>query len=64
MAITAENLAEKYKIPRADVDEFSLRSQRLWQKAQEAGVFATEITPYTLQVKGKDVKFAVDEHPK
>lgn len=64
MAITAENLAVKFKIPRAQVDEFSLRSQRLWKKAQDAGVYATEIVPYKLQVKGKDVEFAVDEHPK
>lgn len=64
MAITAENLAVKYRIPRAKVDEFSLRSQKLWKKAQDAGVYATEIAPYKLKVKGKDVDFAVDEHPK
>lgn len=64
MAITAENLATKFKIPRAKVDEFSLRSQNLWKKAQDAGVFATEIAPYKLKVKGKEVEFAVDEHPK
>lgn len=64
MAITAENLAAKFKIPRAKVDEFSLRSQHLWKKAHDAGVFATEIAPYKLKVKGKEVEFAVDEHPK
>lgn len=64
MAITAENLAEKYKIARDVVDQFSLRSQQLWQTANEAGVFKTEITPYKLSVKGKDIEFAVDEHPK
>lgn len=64
MAITAENLADKFKIPRAKVDEFSLRSQQLWKKAQDAGVYATEIAPYKLTVRGKDVDFAIDEHPK
>lgn len=33
MAITAENLAAKYKIPRAKVE------QQLWKKAQDAGIY-------------------------
>jgi len=32
MGITAENLAEKYSIPREEVDQFALRSQTLWKK--------------------------------
>ncbi|XP_055609993.1 3-ketoacyl-CoA thiolase, mitochondrial [Uranotaenia lowii] len=64
MALTAENLAEKYKIPREKVDEFALRSQQLWKKANDAGVYKTEITPFKLKVKGKEVEFAVDEHPR
>lgn len=64
MALTAENLAEKYKIPREKVDEFALRSQQLWKKAQDDGVFKTEITPFKLKIKGKEVDFAVDEHPR
>lgn len=64
MAITAENLAVKHKIPRDKVDEFALRSQKNWAVANEQGVFKTEIAPYPVKVKGKDVEFAVDEHPK
>lgn len=64
MAITAENLALKHKIPREKVDEFALRSQRLWKAANDQGVFKNEITPFPVKVKGKDVDFAVDEHPK
>lgn len=64
MAITAENLADKFKIPRERVDEFALRSQQLWKKSNDAGVFKAEITPFKLNVKGKDVDFEVDEHPK
>ena len=30
MAITAENLAEKYGISRLDADEFALQSQQRW----------------------------------
>lgn len=32
--------------------------------ANDEGVFKTEITPYTLKVKGQEVSFEVDEHPK
>lgn len=39
MGITAENLAEKYKISREEVDKFALRSQLNWKNAQDNGVF-------------------------
>lgn len=64
MALTAENLAEQYKISRERVDEFSLRSQKNWEKGQNEGAFKSEITPIKLKVKGKEVDFAVDEHPR
>jgi len=64
MALTAENLADQYKISRERVDEFSLRSQQNWEKAQKEGVFNSEITPIKIKVKGKEVDFVVDEHPR
>ena len=64
MALTAENLADQYKISRQRVDEFSLRSQQNWQKGQKEGAFNTEIAPIKLKVKGKEVDFVVDEHPR
>lgn len=64
MALTAENLAVKYNIPRDVVDLFALRSQQNWARAQKEGAFDAEITPYTLKVKGKEVQFTVDEHPR
>lgn len=64
MAITAENLAVKHKIPREKVDEFALRSQQFWKAANENGVFKSEIAPFPIKIKGKDAEFAVDEHPK
>jgi acetyl-CoA acyltransferase 2 len=45
MAITAENLAVKYGISRADCDAYALRSQHAWGAAHKAGVFAAEIEP-------------------
>jgi acetyl-CoA acyltransferase 2 len=64
MALTAEKLGEKYSISRDKVDEFSFASQQNWQKGQNEGAFKAEIAPYKLKVKGKEVEFSVDEHPR
>jgi acetyl-CoA C-acetyltransferase/acetyl-CoA acyltransferase 2 len=66
MAITAENLAEKYGISREQCDEYALRSQKTWAAANEAGAFQDEIAPIELPGKkgGAPVAFAVDEHPR
>jgi acetyl-CoA acetyltransferase family protein len=62
MAITAENLAEKYGLSRAECDAFALRSQRAWAEAQDAGRFASEIVPVELKTKKGTTSFAKDEH--
>ena len=64
MALTAEKLAEQYRITQDEVDERSVLSQRRWAAADEAGRFADELAP--LEVKGKkgSVLFARDEHPR
>lgn len=66
MAITAENLAQKYGITREDCDGYALRSQRLWNEAHQNGGFNDEIAP--LELPGKKgappVSFAADEHPR
>ncbi|XP_077549701.1 yippee interacting protein 2 [Haemaphysalis longicornis] len=64
MAITAENLAEKYKISRQEVDQFALRSQQRWNEANKAGRFKEEIVPVAVKVKGKEVAFDTDEGPR
>lgn len=64
MAITAENLAVKYKISRGQCDEFALQSQVRWKNAQEKNKFASELVPIALNVKGKEEVFSVDEHPR
>jgi acetyl-CoA acyltransferase 2 len=64
MAITAENLAEKFGISRQEADEFALLSQKRWQKANESGAFKDEIAPVTLKGKKGDESFEVDEHPR
>jgi acetyl-CoA acyltransferase len=45
MGITAENVARRFKVARADQDAFALRSQQRAAAAQKAGVFDKEIVP-------------------
>jgi acetyl-CoA acyltransferase 2 len=64
MGITAENLATKYDITRAQCDEFAFQSQSKWAAANNAGLFNKEIEP--MEVKGKKgmEKVTTDEHPR
>jgi acetyl-CoA C-acetyltransferase len=62
MAITAENLAEKYGISREEVDAYALRSQQAARRAQQAGWLAEEIVAVTIKDrKGNPVEFSQDE---
>lgn len=62
MAITAENLAEKYGLTREEVDAYALRSQQAARHAQQAGWLAEEIVPVTIKDrKGNPVDFKQDE---
>jgi acetyl-CoA acyltransferase len=45
MGITAENVAKRYGVSRAEQDGFALESQRKAAAAQAAGKFAAEIVP-------------------
>ena len=45
MAVTAENLAQKYGITREQIDAYALRSQQTAKAAQDAGWLAEEIVP-------------------
>ena len=64
MAITAENLAEKYGISRAECDAYGLRSQQAWAQAQDEGRFAAEIAAIELKGKKGPIEFNTDEHPR
>lgn len=63
MAITAENLAEKYGISREEADEYGYRSQTAWVKAREDGFYDDEIAPITIKGRRGDTVVDVDEHP-
>jgi acetyl-CoA C-acetyltransferase len=65
MGITAENIAAKYNISRAEQDAFAAESQRKATEAIAGGKFKKEITPVEIpQKKGDPVRFDVDEFPR
>jgi acetyl-CoA C-acetyltransferase len=48
MGLTAENVADRYEVSRADMDKYAQRSQELAVASQESGFFAREIVPVKL----------------
>ena len=65
MPETGENVAEQFKVSRADQDAFAARSQAKAVAAQQNGRLAKEITPVTIpQRKGDPVVVDTDEHPR
>ena len=64
MGITAENVAERWQISRADQDAFAAESQRRAAAAIAEGRFRDQILPVDVTVGRKTVRFDTDEHPK
>jgi 3-oxoadipyl-CoA thiolase len=65
MGETAENVAERWEVPRDLQDEFALESQRRAVAAAEEGRFADQVVPITIpQRKGDPIVFSRDEHPR
>jgi 3-oxoadipyl-CoA thiolase len=65
MPETAENVAEDWRISRADQDAFALRSQSRAVAAQANGRLEHEIVPVAIpRRKGEPVMVAKDEHPR
>jgi acetyl-CoA acyltransferase len=46
--LSAEMIADKWEIPRSELDEFGLRSQRLAAQATEEGRFEREMIPFAV----------------
>jgi acetyl-CoA C-acetyltransferase len=63
MGETAEALADQYKIPRTEQDQFALRSQTRAAAAIASDRFKEEIVPVTLESKKGQQVFTRDEHP-
>nr|WP_294693513.1 acetyl-CoA C-acetyltransferase [uncultured Blautia sp.] len=64
MGITAENVCEKWKISRDELDEFSVNSQKKAEKAIEEGRFRDEIVSVEISQKKDVAIFNVDEGPR
>ncbi|MFN3931954.1 MAG: acetyl-CoA C-acetyltransferase [Brevundimonas sp.] len=62
MGQTAENIAERFQISRADQDAFAVASQHKAEAAQKAGRFDAEIAPVTIASKKGDLVVDKDEY--
>src|SRR5262249_45491979 len=61
MGNTAENVAQKYQITRAEQDAFAAASQNKAEAAQKSGRFKDEIVPVTVKTRKGDVVVDTDE---
>ena len=64
MGVTAENVAKKYAVSRAEQDGFALQSQLKAEAAQKAGKFKDEIIALEIPSKKGAIVFDTDEYPK
>ncbi|MTI59602.1 MAG: acetyl-CoA C-acetyltransferase [Firmicutes bacterium] len=65
MGITAENIAEQWKLSREEQDKFAALSQQKAEKAVEEGRFKEEIVAVEVpQRKKEPLIFDTDEHPR
>ena len=64
MGNTAENVAERWQITRAEQDKFAVHSQQKAEAAQTSGRFNDEIVPVTISTRKGESTVAVDEYPK
>ena len=63
MGVTAENIADEWKIAREEQDEFACRSQNRAEAAIKSGRFKDEIVPVTIKTKKGEIIVDTDEHP-
>jgi acetyl-CoA C-acetyltransferase len=64
MGITAENIAEQWKITREQQDAFAVESHRRAIHAIEQGYFEDQILPIELKTRKGSTFFDRDEHPR
>ncbi|MFB8831533.1 beta-ketothiolase BktB [Azotobacter sp. CWF10] len=62
MGVTAENVAEKYSISRAQQDALAVESHNRAQRAVEQGRFREQILPIELKSRKGTTLFDTDEH--
>ncbi|WP_223700758.1 thiolase family protein [Sutcliffiella deserti] len=64
MGETAENLADKFEITRAEQDELALLSHERAVRAIKEGYFQSQIVPVTIKKRRSEVVISEDEGPK
>ena len=64
MGVTAENVAEKYKITRKEQDLFSLESQQKTEKTIKENRFKDELITFEIKKNDKIETFKKDEYPR
>ena len=64
MGETAETLAERYRISRAEQDAYAAESQQRCERARRTNRFADEIVPVTVSGPKGQTVVAADEHPR
>jgi len=64
MGNTAENVAQRYQVTRAEQDAFAASSQNKAEAAQKSGRFKDEIVPVTVKGRKGDVVVDTDEFPR
>ena len=64
MGVTAENIAEQWKLTREELDEFSAWSQQKCEKARAEGKFKDEIVPVEVKTKKGTVLVTEDDGPR
>jgi acetyl-CoA C-acetyltransferase len=64
MGNTAENVAQRFQLTRAEQDDFAANSQRKAGEAMKAGRFKDEIAPVTVKGRKGDVIVSEDEYPR
>jgi acetyl-CoA C-acetyltransferase len=64
MGTTAENVAKKWQITRAQQDEFAVKSQNKAEAAMKAGKFKDEVAPVMIKTRKGDTVVDTDEYPK
>jgi acetyl-CoA C-acetyltransferase len=62
MGVTAENIAAKWGITRADQDALAVESHNRAQRAIEGGRFKDQIVPVMLKSRKGEVAYDTDEH--
>jgi acetyl-CoA acyltransferase len=59
--ISAEMIADKWEIPRSELDELGLRSHKLAHQATEEGRFEREIVPMKVKMNGSEETLVTDQ---